>query len=50
MGNQVCMEVTGCGDGCVGMSIVYLGVWVGGQLHFGQGHIFYANTYFITPT
>ena len=24
--NEVCMEVTGCGDGCVGMGV---GVWVG---------------------
>ena len=29
--NEVCMEVTGCGDGCVGMGVgVCFGVWVGG--------------------
>ena len=28
------MKVTGCGDGCVGG--VYLVVWVGGYVSFGQ--------------
>ena len=31
------MEVTGCGDGCVGMGVgVCLGEWVVGQVSFGQ--------------
>ena len=39
----------GVGMGVLGWSIVYLEVWVGGQLHFGQGYVLYANTYYINP-
>ena len=29
--NEVCLEVTGCGDGCVGVGVGgCLGVWVDG--------------------
>ena len=34
---EVCMEVTGCEDGCVGAVVdVCLGLWVGGCVSFGQ--------------
>ena len=35
--NKVCMDVTGCGGGCVGVGVwVCLGMWMGGWVGFGQ--------------
>ena len=44
--NDVCMEVTGCGDGCVGFGVgVCSGKWVCEWVTFGQVALFiYANT------